>query len=83
MKIYNIILLNKSGGITSEQLCGSVTEICKYLDEKFDLDAKEMRKFIVTSFAVNTKLYYQFADGRSLRISQHKADATVQMHGCW
>ena len=83
MKIYNIILLSKSGGIISEQLCGSVTEICKHLDEKFDLDAKEMRKFIVTSFAVNTKLYYQFADGRSLRISQHKADTTVQLHGCW
>ena len=83
MKIYNIILLSGSGRIISEQLCGSVTEMFKYLDEKFDLDAKEMRKFIVTAFSTDTKLYYQFADGRSIRISQHKADTSVQLHGCW
>ena len=83
MKIYNIILLNKSGGITSEQLCGSVTETCKYLEEKFDLNAKDMRTLIVQSFTFDTKLYYQFVDGRSIRISQHKADTTVQLHGCW
>ena len=83
MKIYNIILLNKDSRIMSEQLCGSVTEVCKYLEAKFDLDAKDMRKFIVTAFATDTKLYYQFADGRAIRISQHKADTTVQLHGCW
>lgn len=83
MKVYNVILLSSNGRIISEQLCGSVTEVCKFLDDKYSLDSREMRKLLVQAFAVDTKFYYQFADKRTIRISQHKTDTSVQLHGCW
>ena len=65
------------------QACGSVTEICKYLKKMFSFPEKESRELIYTAFVRDTKLWIQMPDGRSVRISQHKMESEVRLHGCW
>ena len=65
------------------QPCGSVTEICKFLKKMYDFSEKECRKLIYTAFARDTKLWIQVNREQSVRISIHKMDGEVRLHGYW
>ena len=65
------------------QPCGSVTEVCKYLKKMYDFPEKESRQLIYTAFVRDTKLWIQIDLIRSVRISQHKMESEVRLHGCW
>ena len=71
------------GVIEFAQSCGSVTEVCKYLKKMYNFPEKESRKMICEAFIRNVKLWIQVPDGRSVRISQHKMESEVRLHGCW
>ena len=60
---------------------GSVTEVCKFLKKMYEFPEKDSRKLIINSFGLNTKLWIQMPNGHSVRISQHKVDAEVRLHG--
>ena len=60
---------------------GSVTEVCKFLKKMYQFPEKDSRQLIITAFARKTKLWISMPDGRSVRISQHKVDAEVRLHG--
>ena len=60
---------------------GSVTEVCKFLKKMYKFPEKDSRKLIISSFGLNTKLWISMPDGHSVRISQHKVDAEVRLHG--
>ena len=60
---------------------GSVTEVCKFLKKMYNFPEKDSRKLIITAFGHNTKLWIQMPDKCSVRISQHKVDAEVRLHG--
>ena len=60
---------------------GSVTEVCKFLKKMYNFPEKDSRKLIITAFGQNTKLWIQLDLIRSVRISQHKVDAEVRLHG--
>ena len=60
---------------------GSVTEVCKFLKKMYNFPEKDSRKLIINSFGLNTKLWIQMPNGHSVRISQHKVDAEVRLHG--
>jgi len=60
---------------------GSVTEVCKFLKKMYKFPEKDSRKLIINSFGLNTKLWIQIDLIRSVRISQHKVDAEVRLHG--
>ena len=60
---------------------GSVTEVCKFLKKMYKFPEKDSRKLIINSFGLNTKLWIQVPDGRSVRISQHKVESEVRLHG--
>ena len=60
---------------------GSVTEVCKFLKKTYNFPEKDSRKLIINSFGLNTKLWIQVPDGRSVRISQHKVESEVRLHG--
>ena len=94
-KIYNVVgikfgeLLDAESGsfeysenkIEYVQPFGSVTEICKFLKKMYKFPEKDSRKLIITAFGHNTKLWIKVPDGRSVRISQHKVDSEVRLHG--
>ena len=63
------------------QLFGSVTEICKFLKKKYNFPEKDSRQLIINSFGLNTKLWISMPDGHSVRISQHKVESEVRLHG--
>ena len=71
------------GMVEFTQTCGSVTEVCRYLKKMYSLSEKECRRLIYTAFARNTKLWIQVDDERSVRISIHKMDGEIRLHGCW
>ena len=60
---------------------GSVTEVCKFLKKMYRFPEKDSRKLIITAFGQNTKLWISMPDCRSVRISQHKVDSEVRIHG--
>ena len=60
---------------------GSVTEVCKFLKKMYNFPEKGSRKLIINSFGLNTKLWIQIDLIQSVRISQHKVDAEVRLHG--
>ena len=60
---------------------GSVTEVCKFLKKMYQFPEKDSRQLIITAFARKTKLWIQIDLIRSVRISQHKVDAEVRLHG--
>ena len=64
------------------QLCGSVTEVCKFLSNH-GLDEKQTRKLIVESFAkCKTALNIKFKN-IDFNISAHRMESEVRLHGCW
>ena len=69
--------------ITSVQPCGSVTEVCKYLKEIYNLPEKQSRELIYTAFVKDTKLLIPINLICAVRISQHKMESEVRLHGCW
>mgnify|MGYP006417067941 CR=1 FL=1 len=71
----------EDGVIEFTQPFGSVTEVCKFLKKMYNFPEKDSRKLIINSFGQNTKLWIQVPDGRSVRISQHKVDSEVRLHG--
>jgi len=83
-KVYIIVGCADGDGdyeIKFTQACGSVTEICKFLKKMYNFPEKDSRQLIITAFGQYTKLWIQIPDGQSVRISQHKIDAEVRLHG--
>ena len=88
-KVYNVVGLKSEGaafGYSNDEIeyvqpFGSVTEVCKFLKKTYNFPEKDSRKLIITAFGQNTKLWIQIPDGHSVRISQHKVDAEVRLHG--
>ena len=69
--------------IQFSQSCGSVTEICKYLKKMYNFPEKESRQLIYKAFVRDVKLWIQMDVDSCVRISQHKMESEVRLHGCW
>tara|TARA_Y100000034_G_scaffold35713_1_gene43829 strand:- start:118 stop:390 length:273 start_codon:yes stop_codon:yes gene_type:complete len=85
-KIYIVVGKGKKDNFGREsdeyvQPFGSVTEVCKFLKKIYDFPEKDSRSLIITAFGKNTKLWIQVGKEKSVRISQHKVDAEVRLHG--
>jgi hypothetical protein len=69
------------------QICGSVTEICKFLKNTYDLSEDDSRVLIVNGFNdAYSKVTIPINLVRAVQISKHKVDAEVRLHGlngCW
>ena len=65
------------------QACGSVTEACKYLKKMYSFPEKESRQLIYKAFVRDTTLWIQIDRDTCVRISQHKMESEVRLHGCW
>ena len=88
-KIYNVVgIISEAGdfGYSDDKIeyvqpFGSVTEVCKFLKKMYEFPEKDSRKLIITAFGQNTKLWIHVSDNNSVRISQHKVDSEVRLHG--
>ena len=88
-KIYSVVGIKSEGegfGYSNDEIdyiqpFGSVTEVCKFLKKMYNFPEKDSRKLIINSFGLNTKLWIQIDLIRSVRISQHKVDSEVRIHG--
>ena len=88
-KVYNVVgfkYIDNTLGYSADKVeyvqpFGSVTEVCKFLKKMYEFPEKDSRKLIITAFGQNTKLWIHVSDNNSVRISQHKVDSEVRLHG--
>ena len=80
-KIYIVSGFGDSKRIEFTQPFGSVTEVCKFLKKMYNFPEKDSRSLIITAFGKNTKLWIQVDKEKSVRISQHKVESEVRLHG--
>ena len=75
--------LQISDQVIFSQACGSVTEVCKYLKKMYNFPEKDSRELIYTTLVRKSTLWIQIDRSKSVRISQHKMESEVRLHGCW
>ena len=79
-KLYNVAVLRTSDDKLSRiEVFGSVTEVCNYLDECFELPKNDTRKRIVSEFGVNKVTWIKLTN-YSIRISQHRVEVESRLH---
>ena len=62
---------------------GSVTELCFFLNEHWNLEKKKTRNLVCTALQAGTKFDIKLSDNSVIYIEQKAVDCEVRIHGCW